>query len=185
MEGFDCPNHHVWDPMIPRVFMIQYDSIVMKWFGTRYGNPIGFAAFFWFGHLDLCKVLDLYNENYQKAPVHEAHRAKWDQSHQLQVDEKYNSSYIQVWNTPSENPMDCRPFLGAPGLLWQREAEAFPVRLLPRLGISFVTPDSGPVTGGTDGMDGKLGGATNFRTGWNFWENYIISPNIGDEELKL
>ncbi|CAL1170339.1 unnamed protein product [Cladocopium goreaui] len=29
------------------------------------------------------------------------------------------------------------------------DAEAFPVRLLPRLGISFVTPDSGPVTGGT------------------------------------
>ena len=28
------------------------------------------------------------------------------------------------------------------------QAEAFPVRLLPRLGISFVTPDSGPVTGG-------------------------------------
>lgn len=33
-------------------------------------------------------------------------------------------------------------------LLCLVEAEAFPVRLLPRLGISFVTPDSGPVTGG-------------------------------------
>lgn len=29
------------------------------------------------------------------------------------------------------------------------EADSFPIRLLPRLGISFVAPDSGPVTGGT------------------------------------
>ena len=31
--------------------------------------------------------------------------------------------------------------------------EAFPVRLLPRLGISSVTPDSGPVTGGRDPIE--------------------------------
>ena len=47
--------------------------------------------------------------------------------------------------------MNFRPFLGAPALASCEtavQAEAFPVRLLPRLGISFVTPDSGPVTGG-------------------------------------
>ena len=73
--------------------------------------------------------------------------------------------------------MDFRPFLGAPALASceQRKAEAFPVRLLPRLGISFVTPDSGPVTGGaawvTDGMDGDGWQSNEFPNGVELWEN--------------
>ena len=116
----------------------------------------------------------------KKTTHDEAHRAKWDQSHQLQVEDKYNSSYIQVWNTRSENPMGFSAISRCPGprLLWTAvQAEAFPVRLLPRLGISFVTPDSGPVTGGVfayrwDGWQVGVGNEFSERGGI-CWENYI------------
>ena len=47
------------------------------------------------------------------------------------------------------------------------QASAFPVRLLPRLGISFVTPDAGPVSGGQRGAFFFV--AVDGLVGWLFW----------------